>query len=328
VRRLAALLVLPALVLTGCGSDGGSKASSSASPSASASATAVPTPVSSASPMPGVSGAAGAKATIALPSGQPSGRFVVSTVTEGSGATVKKSDFVAIDYTAKDWTTGKDIPSSYDTGQKPQLYQAGSGQLIPAFDRSVVGRKVGSRVLVVAPPAAAFGTNGSSALGVGADDTLVFVVDVLRAVPQDATLSGTPIPAPADLPQVQDNGKAAPTVTVPKGDEPPTTLKTAVLVKGSGPQVKSGQTIVAQYTGVLWSNGSTFDSSWKHGGATAMQIGAGQVIKGWDQGLVGQTVGSRVLLVIPPSLAYGEKAQDSIPAKSTLVFVIDILDAV
>ncbi|MGA5699369.1 FKBP-type peptidyl-prolyl cis-trans isomerase [Peterkaempfera bronchialis] len=278
--------------------------------------------------MPTVSGAAGKRADITLPSGAPSGKFVVSTVSEGTGAVVKKADWVTINYTAKDWTTGKDIPSSYDKGQKPQLYQAGSGQLIPAFDTSVVGRKVGSRVLVVAPPAAAFGSKGSSGLGVGPDDTLVFAVDILNAVPQDATLSGRSTPPPADLPQVKENGKAAATITVPKGATAPKELKSAVLIKGDGPKVTAGQKVVAQYTGALWPTGKKFDSSWDHGGATAFDIGTGNVIKGWDQGLVGQTVGSRVLLVIPPSLGYGDKAQGPIPANSTLVFVIDILQAV
>ncbi|MCD0481325.1 FKBP-type peptidyl-prolyl cis-trans isomerase [Streptacidiphilus sp. ASG 303] len=330
MRPIAALLVLPLMLLTGCGSDGGSKGPSSppASASAPASPPPVPTPVASASPMPSVSGAPGRRASITLPSGPPTGRFVVATATQGTGPVVGKGDWVTIQYTATDWTTRKAIPSSYDRGQKPQLYQAGSGQLIPAFDTGVVGRRVGSRVLVVAPPAAAFGGKGSTALGVGPDDTLVFAVDILSAVPQDTVLRGRAVPAPSGMPQVKDNGKAAATITVPAGQKPPTALQKAVLIKGDGPKVASGQTIVAQYTGALWATGKNFDSSWDHGGATAFQIGTGNVIKGWDQGLVGQTVGSRVLLVIPPSLGYGAKAQGPIPADSTLVFVIDILQAV
>lgn len=328
MRRFAALLVLPLLVLTGCSSGGGPQASSSASPSASPSTPVVPKPVASASPMPTVTGAPGRKAVIDLPAGQPSGEFVVAAVTRGSGPTVKKSDWVTVHYSARNWTTGKAVPSSYDEGQKPELYQAGSGQLIPALDDSVVGQKVGSRVLVVAPPVTAFGSEGNSGLGVGPNETLVFAVDVLQAVPQGTVLSGSTTPPPAGMPQVKDNGKAAATITPPRGEKPPTTLKSAVLIKGDGPKVTSGQKIVAQYTGALWSNGSTFDSSWNHGGATAFQIGAGAVIKGWDDGLVGQTVGSRVLLVIPPALGYKDEAKESIPANSTLVFVVDILGAV
>ncbi|WP_441247084.1 FKBP-type peptidyl-prolyl cis-trans isomerase [Kitasatospora sp. McL0602] len=330
MRRLAGLLaVLPVLLLAACSSGSSSSAGASPSGTASASAVAVPTPVASAAPMPTVTGDFGTKATITIPSGQPSGQFVVNTVSEGDGAAVAKNDWVTINYTAKDWTTGKDLTSSYDSGQKPQLYQAASGQLVPAFDTSVLGKKVGSRLLVVAPPAAGFGGQGSSNLGVGAGDTVVFVLDIMEDVPQDSTIAGAITQPPATSPQVKDNGKAAPTITVPAGPPaPPTDLQKFVLVKGDGKPVQSGQTLVVQYTGVLWSNGQPFDSSWSHGGAQALQVGTGSLIKGWDEGLVGQTVGSRVELVVPPGLGYGDKAQSSVPANSTLVFVIDILEAV
>ncbi|WP_030458365.1 FKBP-type peptidyl-prolyl cis-trans isomerase [Kitasatospora sp. NRRL B-11411] len=332
MRRTACLLTVPLTValLAGCSSSGGSGKSAATAPAASsASAAQVPSPVASASPMPEVSGEFGSKATITLPAGQqPSGQFVVSTVSEGSGAVVNKNDWVTVNYTVKDWTSGKDLSSSYDSGGKPQLYQPGSGQLVPAFDQSVVGKKTGSRVLVVAPPAAGFGSQGSSALGVGKDDTVVFVLDVMSAVPQDTTIPGDLTQPPAGAPQVKDNGKAAPTITVPSGQQPPTDLQQYVLVKGTGPEVKSGQTLVVQYTGVTWADGKQFDSSWNHGGAQALQVGTGSLIKGWDQGLVGKNVGSRVLLVVPPSLGYGDQASGAIPANSTLVFVIDILEAV
>ncbi|WP_232247843.1 FKBP-type peptidyl-prolyl cis-trans isomerase [Kitasatospora azatica] len=298
------------------------------SPAPTSSAPAVPSPVSSASPMPTVSGDFGSKATITVPQGQPSGQFVVSTVTEGEGANVGKGDWVTVNYTATNWTTGKSIPSSYDAGAKPQLYQAGNGQLVPAFDQSVLGKKSGSRLLVVAPPSAGFGSNGNQQLGVGKDDTVVFVLDIMQVVPQDAVVSGTMTQPAANQPQVKDNGKAAPTITIPANTPAPTDLQTNVLIKGDGKPVQSGQSLVLQYTGVLWSNGQQFDSSWNHGGAQVLQIGTGSVIQGWDKGLVGQPVGSRVELVIPPALGYGSQAQNGIPANSTLVFVIDILEAV
>ncbi|MCL2464331.1 MAG: FKBP-type peptidyl-prolyl cis-trans isomerase, partial [Micrococcales bacterium] len=98
-------------------------------------------------------------------------------------------------------------------------------------------------------------------------------------------------------------------------------------IQGTGPAVKSGQTIVVNYTGWLW-DGTQFDSSWDRQATMAVQdIGQAQLIDGWNQGLVGQDVGSQVLLVIPPSLGYGSTAQGSIPANSTLVFVVDILAA-
>ncbi len=84
-----------------------------------------------------------------------------------------------------------------------------------------------------------------------------------------------------------------------------------------------------QYTGAIWKNGKVFDSSWKGNGSVQFPIGAGQVIAGWDEGLVGQTVGSQVLLVIPPDKGYGAAGQPSagIKGTTTLVFVVDILAA-
>ncbi|MEU8924744.1 FKBP-type peptidyl-prolyl cis-trans isomerase [Kitasatospora sp. NPDC048545] len=328
MRRTAGLLLtLPLLLAVACSSS--PKAAGPATPSAASAAPTVPAPVSEASPMPTLSGGGfGSKATITIPDGQPSGQFVVNTVSEGDRATVNKGDWVTVNYSAKDWTTGKELPSSYDPNGKPQLYQAGSGQLVPALDQSVIGKKVGSRLLVVAPPAAAFGDQGSGQLGVNKNDTVVFVLDIMESLPQDSTLSGNMTQPPATLPQVKDNGKAPVTITIPAGQAPPTDLQQAVLIKGEGKPVKSGQTLVVQYTGVLWSNGQQFDSSWTHGGAQAVQIGTGSVIEGWDKGLVGQTVGSRVMLVVPPALGYQDKAQGAVPANSTLVFVIDILEAV
>ncbi|MFJ9454817.1 FKBP-type peptidyl-prolyl cis-trans isomerase [Kitasatospora sp. NPDC101447] len=328
MRRTAGLLLtLPLLLVVACSSS--TKAAGPATPSAASAAPTVPAPVSEAPPMPTLSGGGfGSKATITIPEGQPSGQFVVNTVTEGERQTVNKGDWVTVNYTAKDWTTGKDLPSSYDPNGKPQLYQAGSGQLVPALDQSVIGKKVGSRLLVVAPPAAAFGEQGSTQLGVEKNDTVVFVLDIMESLAPDSTLTGTMTQPPPTLPQVKDNGKAPVTITIPAGQPAPTDLQQAVLIKGEGKQVKSGQTLVVQYTGVLWSNGQQFDSSWSHGGAQAVQIGTGSVIEGWDKGLVGQNVGSRVMLVVPPALGYQDKAQGAVPANSTLVFVIDILEAV
>ncbi|TYC68492.1 FKBP-type peptidyl-prolyl cis-trans isomerase [Streptomyces sp. CB01881] len=328
MRRTAGLLLtLPLLLAVACSSS--TKATSPATPTTPSAAPTVPAPVSEAAPMPTLSGGGfGSKATITIPEGAPSGQFVVNTVSEGDRSTVNKGDWVTVNYTAKDWTTGKDLPSSYDAGGKPQLYQAGSGQLVPAFDQSVIGKKVGSRLLVVAPPAAAFGSQGNTELGVGPGDTVVFVLDIMESLPPDSTLSGAMTQPPATMPQVKDNGKAAPTITIPPGQAPPTDLQQAVLIKGEGKQVKAGQTLVVQYTGVLWSNGQQFDSSWSHGGAQALQIGTGSVIEGWDKGLVGQTVGSRVELVVPPALGYKEQGKDAVPPNATLVFVIDILEAV
>ena len=118
------------------------------------------------------------------------------------------------------------------------------------------------------------------------------------------------------------------TITVPEG-EPPTELVVQPLIEGDGPEVEAGQTIVAHYTGIIWDSGEQFDSSWDRGEPASFPIGVGGVIAGWDEGLVGQPIGSQVLLVIPPEQGYGEAGNPDagIEGTDTLVFVVDILGA-
>jgi peptidylprolyl isomerase len=107
---------------------------------------------------------------------------------------------------------------------------------------------------------------------------------------------------------------------------PPKTLKVEDLITGKGPAAKSGDKISVRYVGVLYDNNKEFDSSWKRGKAPfQLTLGQGQVIQGWDQGLVGMKVGGRRRLTIPPDLAYGAQGQPpTIPANSTLVFDVDL----
>ena len=99
-------------------------------------------------------------------------------------------------------------------------------------------------------------------------------------------------------------------------------------MQGSGDTVEAGNTIVVNYLGQLW-GGGIFDNSYDRGAPIDFPIGVGAVIGGWDQGLVGQQVGSRVLLSIPPHHGYGSRGvpQAGIGGDDTLVFVVDILDA-
>lgn len=116
-----------------------------------------------------------------------------------------------------------------------------------------------------------------------------------------------------------------PTVAAGEGAAP-TELKVTPLITGTGPQVQAGQTITVNYVGVTWADGAEFDSSWKNNQTASFSIGTGNVIQGWDQGLVGQTVGSRVQLDIPSALAYGDSPTNGSPA-GALRFVVDIIDA-
>ncbi|RLL65910.1 FKBP-type peptidyl-prolyl cis-trans isomerase [Streptomyces sp. Z26] len=113
---------------------------------------------------------------------------------------------------------------------------------------------------------------------------------------------------------------------IEKGEgDPPKDLKVKVLKEGKGKKIAKGDVLNASYHGQLW-DGKVFDSTWQKGRtAASFQIGTGNVIKGWDEGLVGKKLGSRVQLVIPPEKGYGAQGQPpQIPKNSTLVFVVDL----
>lgn len=331
----AALLLVPALLLTACSSGSKSKSADATTPkasaSASASAKAVPVPavVDTTVGLPTVGGTFGKDITLKLPSGTPTDKFVVHTVTEGTGATVNTSNFAIFNFTVEDWTTGKILNTAYGKTSAPAVRKP-TDTMIPALDKAVVGHKVGSRVVVVAPPGAASAQMSSSEpTGVTAKDTLVFVIDINQVVGAKDDVTGTQVASPAGMPTVDATAGKAATFTIPDAAKKPTKLETGVLIKGTGAKVLSGQTIIVQYTGATLADGKVFDSSWKDNGAMATIIGQQQVITGWDQGLVGQTVGSRVLLSIPSTLAYGASppANSGIAANADMVFVVDILAA-
>jgi peptidylprolyl isomerase len=116
-----------------------------------------------------------------------------------------------------------------------------------------------------------------------------------------------------------------PSVEVPAGD-PPADLQIEDLTVGDGPTAEAGQQVDVHYVGVSHHNGQEFDSSWDRGKQPfKFQLGAGMVIPGWDQGLLGIKRGGRRELIIPPNLAYGPQGQPpSIGPNETLIFVIDL----
>jgi FKBP-type peptidyl-prolyl cis-trans isomerase len=326
-RRVAALAItslLAAAVTAGCASSTSSSHAASSSASASAPASSAAGTYTSVT----ATGEFGKAPTVTIPAKAGSGALYTKTVIEGTGAKLTTSDSLLGNFVLYDWSgkTHKLIGSTYSDGV-PTLF---TGSLLPGLETALEGQKVGSRVLAVIPPKDAFGTAGNSQIGVGANDTVVFVVDLVKTYANSAGVPGTQTSnGGGALPTVTAGATGkGPTITIPK-TAAPKTLQVKTLIKGTGPAVKKGQYIVVQYTGVNYRTGKVFDSSWSRSEPWATEIGEGQVIKGWDTGLVGQTVGSRVLLVIPPADGYGKTGSSSagIKGTDTLVFAIDILSA-
>jgi peptidylprolyl isomerase len=133
-------------------------------------------------------------------------------------------------------------------------------------------------------------------------------------------------PAPADPGQVAIPPALKTKPVVKAGSGTLTELKVTPLTLGTGPAVAKGQTITVNYVGVVFKTGQEFDSSWKRKEPFVTQIGVGGVIPGWDQGLIGAPVGTRVQLDIPAQLAYGENPGGGRPG-GALRFVVDVLAA-
>ncbi len=163
-------------------------------------------------------------------------------------------------------------------------------------------------------------SGGSSTITVGNENT----ADNALVKAGESSSSSSTSSANAKTPTTGPLSKE-PTVTVPTGPAP-TKLETKELIAGTGAEAKAGDTVVVNYVGVLYKGGKEFDASWKRHETFSFALGKGQVIPGWDQGIVGMKVGSRRELVIPSALAYGAKGSPpTIPANAPLVFVVDLL---
>jgi FKBP-type peptidyl-prolyl cis-trans isomerase len=310
MRRASALIVVPilaAFAAVGCGS------STSASANQSVTAT----------------GSFGSAPKVSIPAESAGTDLTVKKLIHGNGAKLTSSDSFVGNYAAYVWsgTTHKLATSTYSAS--PALF---TGKLLTGLQDALNGATVGSRVLAVIPPKDGFGSTGNSSLGIKGTDTLVFIVDVVKKFKNTAGATGTHVSNGGGALPTVSAAATNPTITVQTKNKPPTALTTHVLVKGSGPALEKGQLAVVQYTGVIWRTGKVFDSSWTRSEpfAFTLQASTEQVIPGWDKGLAGQTVGSRVMLVIPPKDGYGSSGASSagIKGTDTLVFVVDILGAV
>ena len=320
MRRFLALIAVPLLacvVLAGCGS---SKPAASASSSSSSSAGANTSVTAT--------GSFGQLPKVSIPKAKAGSKLTVRTLIQGTGATYTKSDALAANFVLYFWSGTSSSQKASTFGSSPTLIPSAT---LPGLETALVGQKIGSRILAVIPPALGYGTSGNSQLGVPAATTLVFVIDLLKAYSNTAGVTGKQVSdGGGTLPTVSAKAGSAPTLTFPSSS-PPSGLVTTTLIKGSGPKIVKGDYVIAQYVGYIWRTKKVFGSSWASGSPFGFVIGASpeQVIPGWDKGLIGQTVGSRVMLSIPPADGYGSAGQSSagIKGTDTLVFVVDLIDA-
>lgn len=328
MRRFLALIAIPLLAcvaLAGCGS---SSKSSSASSSASASSTSsASVKGAGANPSVTATGAFGKSPKVTIPQALPGSDLTVKTLIQGTGPVLTKTDALAANFVLYFWQGTSSALKGNTFTSTPVLIPS---QSLPGLETALVGKKVGSRILAVIPPALGYGTSGNSQLGATGATTLVFVIDVVKGYPNTADVTGTQVSGGSNLPSVSAKTGGAPTLTF-ASSTPPSGLVTKTLIKGNANKIVKGEMVVVQYVGYNWRTKKSFDSSWAHNSPLGFVIGASpeQVIAGWDKGLIGQTVGSRVMLSIPPAQGYGSagNSQANIKGSDSLVFVVDILDA-
>ncbi|WP_405556945.1 FKBP-type peptidyl-prolyl cis-trans isomerase [Streptomyces sp. NBC_01171] len=330
-RRSLLMAAVPAglVTLAGCG-DGDSKSSkSSASPSPSASSP--PPPKIVEGPLPAITAGTkfGEKPTVAKGTGEPSKDLAVKTVIAGNGRTVAENDFIKANYLGQIWSSGKVFDNSYD--RNPLVLQLAQGSIIDGWRYALTGKKIGSRVEIAVPPTWGYGPSGNEQAGIKGTDTLVFVIDLLDSYNTKSSAKGKEVPQtdPA-LPKVATNTDGnVPKVTLPKSD-PPKKLVSNYILEGDGDEVTKKQAILCQFQGLEWQGGRTFQKTYGSGRLSQFSVEQmEQVVKGLAQGVTGKKVGSRVLIVVPPDLGYGDNppSGSGIKKGATLVFTVDILAA-
>ena len=259
-------------------------------------------------------GELGKKPTVAFKTPMTVENNSYAILQKGDGAVIEDGDRVCSRGIAINVKDGSELMSTWEknTPDCSTVVSSDTSQMTAAYYNLIKGQKLNSTI--------AIGVNDSNSSGTSYLMVLTFV-----SKSKDLTKAeGTKVmDVPSDLPKVTLDKDGKPSIDM-NGYKGSDSLVSQDLIKGNGAEVKDTQTVVANYTGWLL-DGTQFDSSWDRGESSSFSLDS--VIKGWKQGLAGHTVGSQVLLVVPPDLGYGNKKQSSIPANSTLVFVVDILAA-
>ncbi|MCA9973094.1 MAG: FKBP-type peptidyl-prolyl cis-trans isomerase [Anaerolineales bacterium] len=222
----------------------------------------------------------------------------------GDGPAPKKGDTVAVHYTGK-LENGRVFDSSRERGQ-PIEFPLGAGRVIRGWDEGIGLMRQGGKARLVIPPQLAYGSRGAGGV-IPPNATLTFEVELVSVAEQ---VVRTPTAVAAAAYTQTRSG-----------------LKYADLAPGDGRSPRPKHKVAVHYTGWL-TDGTQFDSSHDRGQPFEFTLGAGEVIRGWDEGVASMQVGGKRQLVIPPELAYGSRgAGGVIPPNATLIFEVTLLAA-
>lgn len=242
-----------------------------------------------------------------------------SVLIQGSGMAAEVNDIVLGTAVVAEGATGKIVQ------QGNFMLTLNQGKTSPGLLAGLVCAQKGDRIALASPTSA---LSTTAADPTAAPQTGVILFDITNVLPGRAI--GGDQPAQAGFPSVVTTSIGQPGLTIPSGTVP-TELSYTALKKGNGPTVASGDALTVQSLGVVYASKSVFESTWTDGAAKQLLVAdetttKGGVVPGLAAALVGQTVGSQIIAVIPPEQGFGAQGNGStVPAGATLVYVIDIL---
>ncbi len=317
-QKLSVLFVAAALLLTAACGNGSGNSSTASSKSTSGKIQDVK-----------ITGDVGTAPTVKIDTPFKVKKASTEVIAKGDGTPLASGQQALVQLSLKNGTTGKAIGSTYDQGV-PTAITLDPSQMPASLAKALEGNKKGSRIALAASAKDLYGPQGNASLKVKPTDSLVIVIDIV-AVQAANVLSGpkgaTKTPA-ADVPKIVKKGGKITALDFSKAPKKPSKkLQVITLIKGNGPKTTKSL-VTMNYLGQVYGQKKPFNNTFV-AAPTAFPLGFGGVIPAWDKALVGLPVGSRVMLIAPPSLAYGAQGspEGGIPKNATLVFLVDILGA-
>jgi FKBP-type peptidyl-prolyl cis-trans isomerase len=230
----------------------------------------------------------------------------IEIIEEGKGAYPETGDLVSVHYTGSLASNGEVFDNSYDVG-RPFEFPLGKGRVIQGWDEGIAKLNVGTKAKLIIPANLAYGDKDNGPIPANSD--LIFVVELM-----DVKSAPKPI-----LHEVFDTLSSEKIITN-------SGLVCHIISRGDGPNVQAGSNVRVHYYGYLTENNQKFDSSFERGEPISLQVGAGQVIPGWEEGLALLQQGDKAKLIIPSGLAYGDQGiQGVIPGGAELAFDVQIM---
>lgn len=274
-----------------------------------------------------IKGAAGATPTLTAPDTAAPTKLTQQTLVQGKGAVVAKGDTLVANYVGQTWALKNGKPNVFDSSFSrgaPAAFIIGVGQVIPGWDKTLVGKKLGSRVLLTVPPADGYGSSGQPSASITGTDTLIFVVDLVGSYKPDASAPGTAVSGvpPTGLPKITNVPGKKPTIISTAGVKVPKQPTSTLLVSGQGAKIDPAKTLVLQLVQTDLATGKNTHATW----GEAPQTVAASSVLGIADKLTGQKIGSRAIVLLPAAAATAATAtQAAQPATPPEVLIIDVV---